>query len=458
MTIAKILAKYIAKTNYSRLPSTVIEKAKECLINALACGLGGSQTPPGEKLIHFAEKIGCKAEASVFGRSLKTSCLIAAFVNSSIVNILDFDDIAIPDSHPTCVIIPTVLSLGEKIKASGKELITAIVTGYEIALRIGEAIRPTAKREANVWGQGTWLTFGSAASSAKLLKLSEEEIVDTLGIAGSNAPVPSVWKTPIPRGPNIIKNNFGCASEMGIVSTLLVLEGFRGPEGLLDGETGFWIMAGSDRCDFEKMTYSLGREYKILNVSPKRYPSCAYTHIPLDATLGVIREYEIRTYDIGEIKIKIFKRATGRNFTNPTPRNATEAQFSINYVVAAALLGIDALKWQSQSTINNVNVLKLARKIDVLEDPEATKAAGEEPQRMITQVEIKAGGKLYTGGAELRFDARWDPVPDIRAKFSKLADGVIDEQKVKTAISLINRLEDLDDVTELMRVIKPTYD
>lgn len=458
MFIGSVLSKYIVETKFEDFPQEVVKKAKECLFDSLGVTLAGSLTPSGRIYIDFARYRDGRSESTLLGTKYMVSCLAASYANSLMANAMDYDDVsANPIGHPGATIIPPAIAVGERVHASGKELLTSVVVGYELELRIGDAIQPTPERRDKVYGHGTWQTFGAVTSAGKLLNLSQDQMENAIGLAGSNAPVPSLWKakTDDLERTQMTKNNYGYASEVGVSAALHAQRGFMGPLDILDGDLGFWRMCGSDRCDFDRMTERLGEEYKILGVIFKRYPCCAWIHPSLDAALSIIKENKINVKDIEKINVRTFKYATRNHFNNPIPNNIYHATCSTKYNIAATIAGVKrSMQWQSNDTLKNPQILELAKKVNLVEDPEATKAYDTKPQRMLSAVEINAKGRRYINKSELRYDAKYDPMPDAKEKFRVLASGVINPRYIEKIIDMIYELEKVNDIIKLMKLFR----
>ena len=244
-TIAEKLAEYILSENYKRITSDVIDMVKLATLDSIGCILGAHTSQIGKIVTEVFYNLGGSKESKIIGTRYQTSCMNASFVNSTLANVLDFDDTYLWFGHPGATVIPPAIAVGEKTNANGKDILLATLLGYEVSTRIGLGVIPTEKRLNSVWGIGTWQTIGSVVAAAKLMKLNRKEIVNALGIAGSNAPVPSVMKTVWGSfGPTMVKNNYGCAAAVGVLAALLAEKGFNGPKDIFDGDSGFWIMHG----------------------------------------------------------------------------------------------------------------------------------------------------------------------------------------------------------------------
>ena len=333
------LADYVVETKYEDLPKEVVSKIKLLIMDCMANMVGGAKMEPARIVQELFLQYGGTEEATVFSNGKKLPVPHATYINSFLANALDFDDTYHNFAHPGATVIPAALALAEKTAASGKELITAIVLGYEVSLRIGHAIMPTKERRDQVWGFATWQAFGSAVSAAKLLRLSREQVRDAFGHVGMSAPLPSVRKEGLEqedRPFTWLKNNYGWASMAGVVAGELASRDFVGNNSILDGDHGFWVMAGSDQCDFEALTKELGSKYLCQDTSFKPYAACRWTHASIDAARVIREKYGLMIDEVDSVRISTFGEAK-RSLSEAHPANIIDAQFSLPYLVALEL-------------------------------------------------------------------------------------------------------------------------
>lgn len=454
--LTDIISEYLVKVKYNNIPKNVIEKAKLCILDSIGCALGGSATNEGEMVISSL-LVGERGFSTIFGRKNKTSLASALFINSTLSNILDFDDTYM--GHPGATIVPVALNIGEYTKASGKEVITAVVLAYELAIIIGLGLRPTVERKY-VHGHGTWQVFGAVAAASKLLGLEVREINNALGIAGANAPLPSVMKTVYGlTGPTMAKNNFGTASEVGVQSVLLARGGFTGPIDIFDGGTGFWRMMSTNQTDLNKVVNkTLGIEYKILNNTFKPYPCCRLIHSSIDAILNVVNNNDINLSDIEKILIKAISPLHKPPFSSQAPKNMIAGQFNAPYVITCALLNINSLEWYERKNMLDKSLLEVTKKIEFEVDSNADKLFREDPGTIpATALVHLKNGKDYLKEVLIPKGDPRNPLitEDLIKKFKRLAFKVLDnEYQAMSLINMIMKLEKLENINELTKMLQ----
>jgi len=453
--ITNIISEYLENVTYNDLPKEIIKKTKLCILDSIGCALGGSTTYEGNIVIMSLLE-GAKGSSTIFGRDDRISINSAVFINSTLSNILDFDDFYI--GHPGATIVPIALNVGEYTNASGKEIITAAALGYEISIRMGLGLRPKAERD-KIHGNGTWQMFGAVVAASKLIKLNSEEIANALGIAGTNAPVRSGMKTAYGlTGPTMTKDNFGIASVVGLLSTLLARNGFTGPKDIFSGETGFWRMIGTDYCDLDKIvTKTLGKKYKILEVAFKPYPCCRLIHSSIDAVLNNISENAIKLHDIEKILIKTVSPLCRPPFYSQAPKNMIAGQFNAPYAITCALLDINSLEWYEMKNMLDKSLLKVAKKIEFEVDYNADKLFRKDPGVIPATALIHLkNGKDYLKEVLIPKGDPRNPLTeeDFLKKFKMLALRALNNKnKVMSLMNMIMKLEELENINELTKII-----
>ena len=259
----------------------------------------------------------------------------AAFVNGVAAHSTELDDEhKLSLIHPGVVIIPAALALAEKLGATGRELITSVVLGYEIATRVAMAADSNLLLKKGFHSTGVCGVFGSTVATAKIAGLDKDSISYALGICGSLA---SGLFEFITNGSMTKRLHAGWAAHNGVLSTMLAQKGFSGPESVLEGRYGF-LNAFSSKFDLDALTRNLGNVFQITQTSYKQYACCSYCHPLMDALNRALEKYDLNVEEISSIEARIFTdaiRVVGqRTKTKLEPRNVVDAQFSAYYSMA----------------------------------------------------------------------------------------------------------------------------
>ncbi len=329
----KELAAFSANLEYQHLPPEVVEQAKRCLLDFIGVALCGAHDHIAVKIFEFFKKFGGTEESSILCHEHKTAAPVAALVNGAMAHGLELDDGHIVGHvHPGVTAIPAALAVGERMGASGKDILTAIVAGYETVIRVGDAVTPSAIYDRGIHAPGLVGAFGASAAVGRLLNLNKEEMTYALGNC-CLTPV-SPFQTFI-EGADIKELYGGWPSLVGALAATMAGDGFTGPVRFFEGPKGFCRNV-SENPDLEKITESLGDKWRILEVYFKHHASCSFSHTMVDAVLAIIETKPIEPEDIRRIIVKTHRFASDLNEKMPASIPARKS--SLPYCVAVAIL------------------------------------------------------------------------------------------------------------------------
>jgi 2-methylcitrate dehydratase PrpD len=335
------LADFIVFLEYERLSPEVKSMTIDCLVDWMGSALRGSVEPPAMAVEKIVADQGGAEQAGYIGWGKKGPSLAAALLNGVSSHTVEMDDLHRGSIlHPAAPVISAALAAAEKEGVSGKKLLEGIVAGYEVGIRIGEAVTPA---HYYYWhNTATCGTFGAAAAAGKILGLSAEELVDALGSAGTQAA--GLWEFHVD-GAMSKHLHAGKAAQNGLLSAYLAQQGFTAARRILEGDKGFFKAYASE-FDAGKAVKSLGREFKILENSFKLYASCRHTHGGVDLILELKKE-GIEPSDVDSVCYKTYSSAVDL-VAGKQPVTPFQAKFSLPYCGAAALvlgsLGLDEFK------------------------------------------------------------------------------------------------------------------
>src|SRR5213082_736674 len=232
--LTRTLAAQASAVTYEALPEPVRELARQCVLDYYGVALAGADDPLATILLDELAEAGGAAQASIIGHQAKLPVLSAALVNGAIGHALDYDDVnlAMP-GHPSVAILPGLIALAEQRRSSGGDIIAAFVAGYEIACRIGMALRP-GHYDRGFHATGTVGCFGAAAACAHLLGLDVDTTAQALGIAGTQA---AGLKSQF--GTMCKPFHAGKASQNGLLAARLAARGFSSRADLVECVQGF---------------------------------------------------------------------------------------------------------------------------------------------------------------------------------------------------------------------------
>jgi len=443
--VTKILAEFIANTGFNKFSKNVIEHAKICFLDWLGAALVGIKEKPAKIALSFIRDVNGRKESSIVGLNVKTSCINAALVNGVAGHCVELDDIheeAI--IHPAAPVIPAALAVGEKENIDGKTLLTSIILGYEVEIRVSKAINPS---HYNFWHPtGTCGCFGSAAAVGKILGLNLKKMVYTFGIAGTQASglieVFGSMSKPF---------NAGKAAVNGIIAAMLAKRGFDSSQAIFEAEKGF-CRATAEKVNLNRVIKNLGENFEILNNIFKRYASCGHTHAAIDAILKISEEHNIKPSDVDKIVVKTYPiavKVVGKNFNPKTP---LEAKFSLPYCIAAALVyGKVGLDEFSRRKLKNLRIRKIMEKISIKTAPKYAEVKLGSAEVIVCTKK----GKKYSCQVDKPKGYPENPltIKELEEKFTMLAGKTFSEEKIREIIRMVRRLDKLRNIKDLTSLL-----
>jgi 2-methylcitrate dehydratase PrpD len=440
VTLLETFAEYALREQGSQLAPEVLHHAKRAVIDWYASALPGSRIPPAALLERaFADELGRGRAWLASGR--RAPLRLAALINGAASHAVEFDDIW-RDAvyHPGSPVISAALAAAQSAGASGERLLRAVVVGYEISTRIGDAVMPSHYRYWHT--TGTVGTFGAAAAVASVLGCGRAQFVHALGLAGTFAAgLQQSFRSQAMAKPL----HGGHAAEAGALAALAAAHGVTGVADILEGEVGFGA-ATSAQPDWSKATRGLGRDYHVTRVTFKNHGCCGHNFAALDAAVALRRAHGFSHRDIRRVRVATYQAGLDI-VNNPAPEGAYQARFSLPYTLAHALVhGSVRLDAFSPERLRDPDVRALMAKIECLADPELSRAF---PRQRAARVEIElADGRQLSHFQPTRKGDPELPLSDeeINDKFLELAAPVIGETPARTLLEQLWQLERLPGV------------
>jgi 2-methylcitrate dehydratase PrpD len=426
------VAEFVKNLKFEDLDQGTIQTAKACLLDFIGAVLGGAETKAGDVSLRFA-KIFCTspAESTIWCTGEKTSPFCATFLHGTIGSALDIDDghrMAV--GHPGGVIIPAVISIAEEMRRSGREVIEALVCGYEVGIRSGNISIPISA------GSGRWGSLGAAVAVAKLLSLDLEEIQQALNISATFTPAAPVEEDLQKFGfMPMTKFSSGWGGVVGICSAFLSKEGFTGISSTVD-------FSLSSLADF-------GQSFEIKNVYFKPYTSCRYTHPAIEGILQLMKDHRDITKDtIARIVIRTFSKAA--HLKEVRPRTMESAQYSIPFLLGAAVIDGRVTHEQIvEDRLSNPEVLSIADRVEIIHKQELDNFF---PREIPTEVTVETTlGRQYTTKVNTPKGDPKNPIhwKELIDKFRELTKKRIPQRIAEEVIKKVEDLEKLGNIAEL---------
>jgi 2-methylcitrate dehydratase PrpD len=362
------------------MPVEARELAKLALVDFAGCAIAAATQP----VARLALRQCADGAATVIGQALRARPADAAFANATLGHAHDFDDSnMVMGGHPSVVLYPAALAIGESQGASGSQLLDAYVVGFEVIMALARAVN-FEHYEKGWHPTATLGTFGAAAAAAKLLRLDATQCAHAVGLAASMA--------------SGVKANFGTmakplqvgeASRRGVLCALLAADGATASAGALEGKQGFLDVyngAGHHRAA-ELGTIGDGLELLRSGIKFKKYPCCGSTHAPIDAASALKVQHRLVAQDIAAVRVAMNARRRP-HVDRPQVANELAAKFSVQYTVAAALAdGSVGLRHFSDASIARADLQQLLARVELadLEGGSAALAQGCEVTVRTTQ-------------------------------------------------------------------------
>lgn len=433
------IAAYAAQLTFDDLPSACVEAAKIRLLDAIACAIGGFDTPPSRIARDLAGTISAEPGARVFGTGNVTAPDLAAFTNTVMLRALDYNDtyVSLGSLHPSDL-IPAATAAAEVAHCSGAQLVLSIVLGYEVAGAMSSAVN---LRERG-WDQGIYVAVASAVAAGKLLGLTQAQLAHAVSLAlvpqiplrQTRAGELSMWK--------------GCATASsvrgGFFAAQLARLGMTGPDEPFEGKDGLFARVTGEfdlRLPAQSDRYAI--QVSNLKLQPAEYHSQALLDLvptilqrtPLDR----IRSIDIETYWMAYSEI-------GSEPAKWSPETRETADHSLPFLLGSALLDgrltLDAFR---EARLRDAALRQLMQRIRIAHDPSLTERFPEElPSRLHITT---ADGEVFSLETTYPKGHTRNPVSaaDIEAKFAAVADGVIAPPRqtaLRAAIASVDRSPD----------------
>ena len=455
MDAAVEFARHFANTKYEDLSSEVVDATKKEILDLLGVALGGVSQPGATHVRDLMLEWGGKEESSIIGSTRKVPAPNAAQANATMAHALDFDDVhEAAVMHPGIAAIPVALAVAEaEGNLSGRDFITSTALGVDMMCRLALATTPGKNPIDLGWHLTSVFGYvGSAATAARVMGLPAGKISDAIGIgyhqcAGNGQCVKDGALTKR-LGP-------GFAIKGGITAALLAKAGVTGSTNSFEGEWGLYRQYMGGDYSREILTAELGNRFEGVNVAIKPYPCCRGIHPAIDAGLALAIKDNVRKEDIREIVLTVTEAhlslLCSPEDAKKSPRSPVDAQFSIPWGVASALvgrrLGLDDF---TEGAIRNREVLEVTRKMRLVVDDSLSKP-GPDPTRVKV---ITKDGRIFERIVRTPLGSLDRPMSfeDCAGKFRDCAKS-LDPERVETIIQMAAQLEQLEDIGEMMKLL-----
>jgi 2-methylcitrate dehydratase PrpD len=418
------------------LPAEVLAKAEDCIIDAIASAIPGRDTQGARRVHTVANQTYQEGNAAVWFSAERLHPTGAAFANAASASMLDIDDghrRAL--GHPGAAIVPTALAAASKPCTRGRDVLAAVVAGYEACVRIGMS------EHRKAYHTGNWSGFGAAVTAARLWGLNADQLMHALAVTAYHGPRVADLTLSQDMGANV-KESIPWSVVAGMTAADLAVQGFSGCRDALDIE---------ERFDPVVTLNGLGGGFLILRTYFKRYSACRWIHSAVESLLAIMRENSLSAEDIQQIRVETFLQAASLD-NLADPPTLESAQYSVPYCLGvAATLGEDALVPLSADSLHHSQAVDLANKVTV-------RWMKEMDSDFPAQVPARVFVNTVRGNFDTLVALPWgepDNPPDraeLVAKFHTLAAQRIPEHRASAIVAAVENLKNgpLDPLLDLL--------
>ena len=461
ITVSETFADKVLSIEYGTLPADVVETAKRILVDALACTMGGYDSPTGYTVRDYVRRFGGDGAATIIGTDLRVTTNAAIIANEAMLRYLDYNDdfdiflgpSMVAGCHPSGS-LPVAFAIGETERVSGRRFIEAIVAGYEIIAETITRFKDTTLQK-NGFHHGTVHAFGGATMAACLYGLNRDQLVNAYGLTGSlNAGLDILDAD---NEAYHMTKNFadGLIANGGVIAAQLAACGGTGSERIFEGDRGWAhsLLGGRENFDFDR---EWSDRFHILDTEFKSACAELTTRGHLHATCTLVEEHDIRPEQIEKITVRSNKRSVTHTASprKRYPDNKETADHSSPYLQAIAVLeGPITPRSYREENYQRKDVRELIGRVDVVHGPEFD---GEHTSAHVT-IDLKDGRTFQrqaTREEVLEMHEATQSDEGLRDKFVECAGNLLSGDQIDDVIETCLSIDSAADVSSLFPKLK----
>ena len=448
----RTLAEFAAGVQFDAIPAEVIARMKTSFLDSVGCCLFGATLPWTQRVQAMIEEEGARPVASIFGTGRKTSVAGAVLVNATAGHAFELDDIHKESIvHAGSIATPVVVNMGEMTgRASGRRLLTAMTTGYEIGTRVGNAAT-MGLFFRGFHPQGASGVFVAAAAAARMLDLDANRMQHALGIVGSQAGGLMAAQ----EGAMVKRFHSGRAAQSGVYAAFLAQRDFTGISDVLEAGYGGYLSSYSNKPNAARLTDGLGTVWETAKVGYKPHACVTSIHSALDAFAHILREHHLSPDDVASVDIGMSAMTYTHCAWEYKAQGVTAAQMNLFYGIA--VIAFDGMAFVAQYAENRLadpRILDFITRIGARIDPEI-EAMGAAFRHAARVTVTTRDARTFSHEILNRRGSPENPLSheDVVYKFRNVVESCLSRKSIDQAIALIDRLDTLDDTTELRALL-----
>jgi 2-methylcitrate dehydratase PrpD len=326
--VTKALAEFVANFDLDSVDDSVVAAAKVLILDGLGCLIAGAHHPVADILLEYAKEIGGRESCTLL-RQGKSSAPLVAFVHGSMLHVNDYEPQGAVPMHGTSNVLPPALALAEQHSAEGKDVLGAVIVGWEVQSRL----RGSGPHDLGGFHPpGMFGPFGAAAASARILKLPSEQVAMAMGIAASRAG--GLFAN---NGTMMKSTHPGNAGRMGVEAALLARLGFTSNPDIVGAPRGFVSTVFKGEFDSDRVLDGLADARYLVNpgFTIKRFPAEVYMQRILESCVTLKQKANLRPEDVERIEIELSH--VRPDLSRPNPLSGLDGKFSYEYCAAVAI-------------------------------------------------------------------------------------------------------------------------
>ena len=455
------IAEFVSTLTYDRIPADVRERIKLLILDSLGCAVYGAQLEWCRILQGTLEKLDATRTTSVWGTRLRLSSPHAVLINGTQVQGFELDDVHRQGVlHVGAVTLPALIAVAESQAEvgngglTGREFLTAAVAGYEIGPRVGKCMGQ--EHIGQGWHSGATVgVFSAAAGAARGLKLSTDETVHALGIAGTQ----SAGLMAAQYGAMVKRMHAGRAAQSGLYGALLAKNGFTGIVDVFEAPYGGFCTTFSrsqDRFDLGELSAALGDRFETMRISLKFYSCVGSNHTTLDAIRDIQRRRPFTLDELDKIVVHGSQVTVDHVGWPYRPQGLTSAQLNLPFCAATLLLEGDVFVDQFKpEAVEDRARIALSRKVEVVHDGAITALGSAFRHQVRVDIHFRDGGvETETREAPRGSEQSFATLDEIVEKFRKLTRHAMSATRQDALIDAVLDLENLPDGKRLAELLR----
>jgi len=442
------IADYVVDFGYGDIPQDAVEHSKLVILDTIGAMIAAANPsyPAGGIIRDHVLDQGGRGEASVVGRGVKVPATSAALANGTLAYLCDVESYHVKAVlHETAVVFPAAFAVAERENLGGSDLLASFVLGIDVETRLSYAISPTGMYARGFHPTVVAGCLGAAVSAGKLLALNRGELANALGLAAAQSSGLLSWESDVTE----MSRPFGCgvAAQNGVKAALLAGSGFGGPEVFEGKYTVFDAFSGEAHA--EELLDGLGSRFEVMNLTFKRYSSCAFTHPGLDAFLKIMEGRGLKAEEIEGITVRF--PASGAKLIDRSELRSHNLQYVLSIAAHRGQVMFDDILFEQRSE----GIPELADRVTLIHDEGLDPFF---PETMPTIVEVTTkDGSTFTERVDSAKGTPENPMTpgEVREKYRRLAKTVVDEgdaEEIERAVNRLDRMRDVGELAELLRL------